>query len=89
MVTTVRENLVKSGLEKSVDHKKTAREYRRRINGDGEAHLIAITYSKPPEGCECWSLRLLQKEMVSRSYFQTVSHEANWLVLKKMSSNRG
>ncbi len=88
-VTFVRKNFIEGDLEKALERKKPEREYRRRIDGDGEAHLIAITCSEPPDGYERWSLRLLQSEMVSRGYVQTVSHEAIRLVLKKMNSSRG
>jgi hypothetical protein len=88
-VTSVRKSFVEGDLEKALERKSPEREYRRRIDGDGEAHLIAITCSEPPEGYERWSLRRLQSEMVSRGYVETVSHEAIRLVLKKTNSNRG
>lgn len=88
-VTFVRKNFVEGDLEKALERKNPEREYQRRIDGDGEAHLIAITCSEPPEGCERWSLRLLQSEMVSRGYVQTVSHEAIRQVLKKMNLSLG
>ena len=88
-IAEVRRSFFENGMEAALHRKKPNREYKRRIDGDTEAHLIAITCSEPPEGYERWSLRLLQKEMVSRGYVETVSHEAIRLALKKTNSNRG
>jgi hypothetical protein len=66
--------LSKQGLE-AVERKKPDREYEHRLDGEAEAHLIAIACSEPPEGREHWTLRMLQREMVRRKYVVKVSYE--------------
>ncbi len=88
-IAKVRRSFFVDGFEAALQRKKPNREYERRIDGDAEAYLIAITCSDSPEGYERWSLRLLQTEMVSRGHVKTVSHEAIRQTLKKISSNRG
>jgi transposase len=74
---------------KAIDRKKPEREYERRLDGQAEAHLIAIACSTPPAGQEHWTLRLLQNEMIQRHYVDEVSHETIRTALKKTNSNRG
>lgn len=73
----------------SIERKKPDREYEHSLDGEGEAHLIGIACSEPPEGRERWTLRLLQNEMIKRQYVDEVSHETIRTALKKTSSNRG
>ena len=87
-VTNVCRSFQKQGLE-AVERKKPEREYEHRLDGEAEAHLIAIACSAPPEGRERWTLRLLQREMVKRKYVVTVSHETVRTALKKTNSSHG
>jgi transposase len=73
----------------AIERKKPDREYDHSLDGEAEAHLIAIACSEPPEGKERWTLRLLQAEMVKRHYVDEVSHETVSTALKKTNSNRG
>jgi transposase len=73
----------------AIERKKPAREYERSLDGDAEAHLIAMACSEPPEGRERWTLRLLQREMIKRQHVIEVSHETVRTTLKKMNSSRG
>jgi len=73
----------------AVERKQPNREYEHSLDGEAEAHLIAMACSEPPEGRERWTLRLLQAEMIKRHYVDEVSHETIRTALKKMSSNRG
>ena len=72
-----------------IERKKPNREYEHSLDGEAEAHLIAIACSEPPEGRERWTLRLLQDEMVKRHYVDEVSHETVRMALKKKNSSRG
>ena len=47
----------------------------KQIDGDFEAHLIALSCGEPPEGHSQWSLRLLADKMVELEYVESVSHE--------------
>jgi len=73
----------------AIERKKPNREYEHSLDGEAEAHLIAIACSKPPDGRERWTLRLLQREMIQRHYVDEISHETVRTALKKMSSSRG
>lgn len=73
----------------AIERKKPNREYDHSLDGEAEAHLIAIACSAPPEGRERWTLRLLQSEMIKRKYVDDVSHETIRMALKKTNSSRG
>lgn len=73
----------------AIERKKPNREYEHSLDGEAEAHLIAIACSAPPQGRERWTLRLLQSEMIKRQYVDDVSHETIRTALKKTFSNRG
>ena len=57
--------------------------YRKKADGDFEAHLLALSCSEPPEGFSKWSLRLLADRVVELNYIDSVSHETIRRVLKK------
>jgi transposase len=73
----------------AIERKKPDREYEHSLDGEAEAHLIAIACSAPPEGRERWTLRLLQREMVKRKHVVTVSHETVRTALKKTNLSHG
>jgi transposase len=87
-VTNVCRSFQEQRLE-AIERKKPEREYEHSLDGEAEAHLIAIACSAPPEGRERWTLRLLQREMVKRKYVVNVSHETVRTTLKKTNSSRG
>ena len=84
-VDRVKRRFVEQGLEAALDKQKAEREYRRKADGDFEAHLIAISCGKPPKGHARWSLRLLADKMVELQYVDSISHETVRQVLKKTS----
>ena len=88
-VYNVRKNYVEGGLQRALFRKKPEREYERRLDGEGEAHLVALACSEPPEGYEHWSLRLLQDRMIVLGIVEHISHETIRQTLKKTSSNPG
>ena len=88
-VYNVRKNYVEGGLKGAILRKKPDREYERRLDGAGEAHLIALACSEPPDGYERWSLRLLQDRLVRLEIVENISHETIRQTLKKTSSNLG
>lgn len=61
----------------------------KQIDGDFEAHLIALSCGEPPEGHSQWSLRLLADKMVELEYVESVSHETVRQALKKTNSSPG
>lgn len=88
-VFNVRKRYCEQGLEAALHRKKPEREYERCLDGEAEAHLIALACGQPPEGQDRWTLRLLQKRMVELTYAERVSHETIRTTLKKMSLNLG
>ena len=82
-VTAVRRAYCQGGLEAALNRKKPEREYPRRLDGEAEAHLIALACSQPPEGHARWTLRLLRDRFVEAGYVEQVSHETIRQVLKK------
>ena len=53
--------------------KPPARSYRRRLDGQQEARLVALTCSAPPEGYKRWTLRLLADRLVALQVVESVS----------------
>ena len=66
-----------------LDRRPTSRRYSRKVDGDLEAHIIAMCCGEPPEGFGRWSLRLLADKIVELEYVDEISHETIRQVLKK------
>ena len=88
-VYNVRKNYIEGGLKRAILRKKPERVYERRLDGEGEAHLIALACSEPPDGYERWSLRLLKDRMVRLEIVESISHETIRQTLKKTCSSPG
>ena len=82
-VERVRKVFVEEGFEASLDRRKPRRLYLRTLDGDGEAHLVALACSQAPEGRSRWTLRLLADRMVTLEYVGAVSKDTVARVLKK------
>lgn len=82
-VERVRKRFVEEGFEASLQRRKPRREYARTLDGDGEAHLIALACSPAPEGRSRWTLRLLADRMVALEYVDAVSKDTVARTLKK------
>jgi transposase len=82
----VRRRFVEYGLGAALDRKKQDRPSRRRlVDGDIEAHLIALRCGDPPEGADRWTLRLLAEKLVELEIVPNISHETVRQALKKTS----
>lgn len=55
----------------------------RKLDGQGEARLIALACSDPPEGFACWTLQLLADELVELQVVESISIETIRQTLKK------
>lgn len=88
-VERIRERLVLEGLETALNRRLPPSTKEKKIDGDVEAHLIAIACSQPPEGQARWTLRLLADKMVALEYIDSLSHEGVRKTLKKMNLNLG
>ena len=88
-IDRVKKRFVEEGLEIALNGRKGERLYKKKADGDFEAHLVALSCSKPPEGFSRWSLRMLADRVVELEYIDNVSYETVRRVLKKTKSNRG
>jgi len=88
-IAQVRKIFVEQGMDETLQRKKPNREYDHVLDGDGEAHLIALACSEPPTGRKHWSLRLLQNRFVKLGYADSISYETIRRVLKKKNLSLG
>lgn len=84
-VERVRERLVREGLEAALNRAAPVRARKRKIDGENEAHLVALMCGDAPEGRSRWTLRLLGQRMVELGYVESVAHETIRQALKKMN----
>ena len=61
----------------------------RKLDDKQQAHLIALACSKPPEGRQRWTLRLLADRLVRLDIVDSVSHETVRQTLKRGTSSPG
>ena len=88
-VERVRKEFVEEGLEAALERRQPRRVYLRKLDGDGEAHLVALACGKPPEGRSRWTLQLLADRMVELKYVDEISYQTVRRTLKKTRSSRG
>lgn len=88
-IAAVRRIFAEQGLEVALRRKKPDREYGHALDGEGEAHLIALACSEPPTGRKHLSLRLLQDRFVKLGHVDNISYETIRRVLKKANSSLG
>ena len=86
-VERLRQQFVEEGLEACL--KRKTRVYRSLLDGNQEAHLVAIACSSPPVGQSRWTLRLLSHRLVELGHVESVSHETIRQTLKKMNLSLG
>ena len=88
-VARVRQEYVTAGLAAALQRKAPDRLYQRKLDGEQEAHLIALACSAPPAGRQRWTLQLLAEHLVALEVVDTVSHETVRQTLKQTTSSRG
>lgn len=82
-VARLRKTYVTEGLAAALYRQPPERVYHRKLDGEQEAQLVALTCSSPPTGRARWSLRLLASELVRLEVVDTVSLETVRQVLKQ------
>jgi len=82
-IDRVKKRFVEESLEIALNGKESDRIYAKKVDGDAEAHLVALSCSEPPEGFARWSLRLLADKVVELGYIDSISHETVRRTLKK------
>jgi len=83
-VERVRKRFVADGIERALNEDPRPGQ-RRKLDGRGEATLIATACSDAPQGHEHWTLRLLANKMVQLGVVDSISHETVRRTLKKTS----
>ena len=88
-VENVRRRLVLEGLDAALARQKQAQPSRPpKLDGRGEARLIALARSTPPEGQDRWTLKLLAGRLVELEVVDSISDQTVRRTLKKTTSGR-
>lgn len=87
-VLGVRKRYLREGLA-AVLHGRYTGHNPRLLDGEAEAHLIALTCSEPPAEREHWTMQLLADKMVELGHVSHLSDETVRQTLKKTNSSRG
>jgi len=83
-VERLRRRFIEEGYEAALSpYRGPKRVYKTKLDGEQEAHLVALACSQPPDGRGRWTLRLLAARMVERQHIDTVSYETVRQTLKK------
>jgi Homeodomain-like domain len=83
-IELVRKRFVTESFEKALDGKKRETPPTLpKLDGEGEAKLIALRLGKPPAGFGRWSLQLLADQLVALEVVDSISHETVRKTLKK------
>ncbi|MCU0917724.1 MAG: helix-turn-helix domain-containing protein [Planctomycetes bacterium] len=88
-VERIRREFMEGGFEAALERRKPRRVYQRKLDGDGEAHLVALTCQEPPEGHSRWTLQLPADRMVELEYVDPISCQTVRRTLKKARSSLG
>ena len=82
-IDRAKKRFIEEGLEITLNGKKGDRVYKKIVDGDAEAHIVALSCTNPPEGYCRWTLRLLADKAVELEYVDNISHETIRQILKK------
>ncbi len=87
-VERIRKRFVEEGLETALSERPRPGQ-RRKLDGKGEAYLVALACSEPPEGRERWTMQMLADKLVELEVVEGISDETVRRTLKKGPLNRG
>ena len=87
-VERVRRRFVEHGLEAALSERPRPGAAPK-LDERGQATLIALACSDPPEGRVSWTMQLLADQLVVRRVVPSISDEAVRRTLKKTGSSRG
>jgi transposase len=89
-IERVRQRFVEQGPEAALDRKKQDKPSReRKLDGVGEARLVALACSKAPTGRVSWTLQMLADQLVELKVVDSICPETVRQTLKKMRRSRG
>ena len=84
-VEKLRKRFVEEGFEIALNGRQRKPRRDIKIDGEVEAHVIAISRSAAPQGRKRWTLVLISEKVVKDGTVQSISHTAVAKILKKMS----
>ena len=84
-VERVRRRGVEEGVEAALGRRQQVNRRPRKLDGEGEAYLVAMACSQPPEGRAGWTLQLLADRLVGCEIVDSISAETVRQTLKKRS----
>ena len=85
MIENVRRRCVEEGPAAALGRAWPDRPAQQKLDGAGEARLVAIACSKPPTGRSRWTMQLLADELVVLQVTDSISDETVRRTLKKTS----
>ena len=88
-VERVRRRCVEEGVEAALGRRQQVNRRQKKLDGRGEAHLMALACSQPPEGRAGWTLQLLADRLVQWEIVDSISTETVRQTLKKTNSSLG
>ncbi len=88
-VHRTREQFVEEGLAATLRRKPSPNRQYRKLDGAGEAQLIALACSPPPEGRVAWTMQLLADKLVELQVVESIGEEAVRTTLKKTLCSPG
>ncbi len=88
-VERIRQACVENGLEAALNHKQPYRSRRKCLDGEGEARLVQLACSQPPEGRDRWTLQMLADKLIELEIVETISDETVRTTLKKTNLSLG
>ena len=88
-VERVRRRCVEEGVEAALGRRQQLNRRKKKLDGAGEAHLIALACSKPPAGRASWTLRMLADGLVEREIVDSIGTDTVRRTLKKTNSSPG
>ena len=88
-VHRIRQRYAEEGLEAALERKDHVHYKPRKLDGEGEAKLIALCCSQAPNGRAAWTLELLANELVRLKVVDGISKNTIRATLKKTNLNLG
>ncbi len=83
-VENIRQRCVLDGFEQALERKRReSPPVPKLLDGEQEAHIIALRLGPPPKGYAHWSLRLLTRRVVELGVVESISRETIRRTLKK------
>ena len=83
-VEKLRKRFVEEGFEIALNGRERKLRSDIKIDGDVQAHVIALSRSSPPPGRKRWTLQLISEQSVKDGIVGSISHTVVGKILKKM-----